>query len=93
MEYEYDAALYGVATLPVTPNFEVFGRLGYGTTSLKASAAGASVTEDGESVNYGAGANYYFDAQNGVRGDWTRRDFRDNGGEVDAYSVNYVRRF
>ena len=93
LEHEYDAALYGVATLPVTPNFEVFGRLGYGTTSLKASAAGASVTEDGESVNYGAGANYYFDAQNGIRGDWTRRDFRDNGGEVDAYSVNYVRRF
>ncbi len=93
LEHEYDAALYGVATLPVTPNFELFGRLGYGTTSIKASAVGFSATEDGESVNYGAGANYYFDAQNGIRGDWTRRDFRDNGGEVDAYSVNYVRRF
>ena len=57
-------------------------------------AAGLSVTEDGESVNYGAGANYFFDGQNGVRADWTRRDFTDdNGGEVDTYGVSYVRRF
>ena len=93
VKHEYDAAIYGVATLPVSPNFDVFARVGYGTTEIKAKAAGASASEDGESVNYGAGANYYFDAQNGVRADWTRRDFRSDGGEADVYSVNYVRRF
>ena len=93
LKHEYDAAIYGVATLPVSPNFDVFARVGYGTTELKAKAAGVSASEDGESVNYGAGANYYFDAQNGVRADWTRRDFRSDGGEADVYSVNYVRRF
>ncbi len=94
LSHEYDAAAYVVGTLPISPNFELFGRVGYGTTSIKADVAGFSVTEDGESVNYGAGANYFFDARNGVRADWTRRDFTDdNGGELDTYGVSYVRRF
>lgn len=94
LEHEYDAAVYGVATLPVSDNFEVFGRLGYGTTSIKADVAGFTASEDGESVNYGIGANYFFDGRNGVRADITRRDFTDDaGGEVDTWSLGYVRRF
>ncbi len=94
LEHEYDAAAYGVATLPINENFELFGRLGYGTTSIKADVAGFSATEDGESVNYGVGANYFFDGRNGVRADWTRRDFTDDtGGELDTYGLSYVRRF
>ncbi len=94
VEQDYDAALYAVGVLPVTPNFELFGRVGYGTTSIKADVAGVSAEEDGESVNYGVGGTYYLNAQNGLRADWTRRDFTDdNGGEVDTYGVSYVRRF
>lgn len=93
LDNQYDAAAYVVGTLPVTPNFELFARGGYGTTKIKAEVAGVDVEADGESWNYGAGANYYFDGQNGVRADWTRRDFRDDAGEADVYSLNYVRRF
>lgn len=94
LEHDYDAAAYAVATVPVNPNFELFGRVGYGTTSIKADVAGVTAEEDGESVNYGAGANYFFDGRNGIRADWTRRDFTDdNGGEVDTYGLGYVRRF
>ena len=94
LQHEYDAAAYGVAILPVSENFELFGRLGYGTTQIKADLAGFTATQDGESVNYGAGANYFFDGRNGVRADWTRRDYTDdNGGELDTYGVSYVRRF
>ncbi len=94
IEHEYDAAAYAVGIIPVSPNFELFGRVGYGTTSIKAEAAGFTAEEDGESVNYGAGATYYLDGQNGLRADWTRRDFTDdNGGEIDTYGVSYVRRF
>lgn len=93
IEHQYDAAIYGVGVLPVSPNFELFGRLGYGTTKIKASAAGVSASDDGESFNYGLGAQYFLDAQNGLRADWTRRDFRDDGGEADTYGVSYVRRF
>jgi len=92
IKHKSDFAAYVVGTLPVSPNFELFARGGYGTTKIEAEAGGVSADADGESWNYGAGANYYFDAQNGIRGDWTRRDFRD-GGEADVYSVNYVRRF
>jgi len=94
LSHEYDAAAYAVGKLPITPNFELFGRVGYGTTRIKADVAGFSSSEDGTSVNYGAGANYFFDARNGVRADWTRRDFTDdNGGKVDTYGLSYVRRF
>ena len=94
LSHEYDVGAYGVATLPINENFELFGRLGYGTTSIKADVAGFSATEDGESVNYGVGANYFFDGRNGVRADWTRRDFTDDtGGELDTYGLSYVRRF
>ena len=94
LEHEYDAAAYGVAILPISENLELFGRLGYGTTSIKADVAGFTASEDGESVNYGVGANYFFDGRNGIRADITRRDFTDdNGGEVDTYGLGYVRRF
>ena len=92
IKHKSDFAAYVVGTLPVSPNFELFARGGYGTTKIEAEAAGISADADGESWNYGAGANYFFDAQNGIRGDWTRRDFED-GGEADVYSINYVRRF
>lgn len=92
IEHEYDAAAYAVGFLPINPNLELFARVGYGTTKVEASAAGITVAEDGESWNYGVGANYYFDGQNGVRGDWTRRDFSD-GGDADVWSLSYVRRF
>lgn len=94
LEHEYDAAVYAVGTVPVNPNLELFGRVGYGATSLKADVAGVSATEDGESLNYGAGANWFFDGQNGLRADWTRRDFTDDaGGEIDTYGLSFVRRF
>nr|WP_242397120.1 outer membrane beta-barrel protein [Brevundimonas abyssalis] len=35
IDHNYDLAAYGVAFLPVNPNFELFARLGYGTTELE----------------------------------------------------------
>lgn len=94
VEQDYDAAAYAVGVVPLSPQFELFGRVGYGTTSIKADVAGVTAEEDGESVNYGVGGNYFFDANNGVRADWTRRDFTDdNGGEIDTYGLSFVRRF
>lgn len=89
----YDAAVYAVGAVPVSPNLELFGRVGYGTTELEASGGGVTVSEDGDSWNYGVGANYFFDGLNGVRADYTRRDYQNDGGEADVWSINYVRRF
>lgn len=93
VEHEYDAAVYAVGILPINPNFELFGRLGYGTTEIEASAAGVSASDSGESWNYGVGANYFIDDRNGIRADWTRRDFTNDGGEADVWSLGYVRKF
>lgn len=93
VEHKHDAAVYAVGILPISPNLELFARGGYGTTEIEASAAGVSASESGESWNYGVGANYFLDGQNGIRADWTRRDFRDDAGEADVWSLGYVRRF
>lgn len=98
IKHEYDAAAYVVGTLPINEQFELFARGGYGTTKLKRElstpVADISQEVDGTSWNYGAGANFYLDQSNGIRADWTRRDFTESdAGEVDIYSVSYVRRF
>ncbi|WGM48517.1 hypothetical protein KOAAANKH_03419 [Brevundimonas sp. NIBR10] len=94
VEHRYDVAAYGVATLPVQPNFDLFARVGYGVTEVKASAAGVAASDHSDSVNYGVGANYHLDGVNGIRADWTRRDFQDdNAGEADVYSLSFIRKF
>ena len=93
IKHEWDAAGYVVGKVPVSDKLELFARGGYGHTELKQKFPGANTDVGGDSWNYGAGANYYLDGVNGVRADWTRRDYRDNGGEADAYSVSYIRRF
>ena len=91
---KHDFAAYAVGFLPINENFELFARVGYGTTRIDATPAGVSALQDGSSVNYGAGASYLFDGVNGVRADWTRRDFTENrAGEADVWSVSYIRRF
>lgn len=93
IELKHDAAAYAVAFLPVGENFEVFARAGYGTTAIEASAGGVTARGDGDSFNYGVGATAFF-RNDGLRVDWTRRDFTDdNGGDADVWSVSYVRRF
>ena len=92
VELENQAAIYGVGFLPLSPNADLYARLGYGTSEVKASAGGASASADGQSWNYGVGGQYFFDGVNGVRADWTRYDFEDDG-EADVWQVGYVRKF
>lgn len=93
VKQEWEAAGYVVGKIPVSDRIDVFARGGYGHTELKSELAGIRSDVGGDSWNYGAGANYYIDGVNGVRADWTRRDYRDNGGEADAYSLSFVRKF
>jgi len=92
IELKHDVAAYAVAFLPLGEHIELFARVGYGTTSIEASTPAVSVIGDGESLNYGLGASAFYGA-NGLRADWTRKEFSDNGGEADSWSVSYVRRF
>lgn len=90
----HTAAAYAVGFLPVTEQFDLFARGGYGTTRLKVSVPGASASGNQDSWNYGVGGQYSFDGKNGVRGEYTRYDFTGNGnGGADTWSVSYVRKF
>ncbi|RYG13411.1 MAG: porin family protein [Caulobacteraceae bacterium] len=92
IELKQDFAAYAVAFLPLGDNFEVFARAGYGSTAIEATSEGVTAQADGESFNYGLGATAFF-RNDGLRVDWTRRDFTDDAGEADVWSVSYVRRF
>jgi outer membrane immunogenic protein len=91
---KYAAAAYGVARVPVTPNVNILGRVGYGVQQIDVYGLGGAASGTEDSINYGAGVEFNFDAQNGIRADYTRHDFRDSGlGEADAWSVAFARKF
>ena len=93
IKHEWDAAGYVVGKYPVSNNLEVFVRTGYGHTELKRELAGGSSDIGSDSWNYGAGVTYLMDGSNGVRADWTRRDFNGTDGENDSYALSFVRKF
>ena len=91
-------AIYAVGFLPLSPDFDLLARAGYGDTRIKASASAVGVSDaesaHGGSWNFGAGAQYHFDGKNGIRGDYTRQEFTDsNAGHADVWSIAYSHRF
>jgi hypothetical protein len=100
---EHQEAIYGVGFLPLTPQWDLLARIGYGHTKGKVSdvtvagaggvVSGLSDTVDGDSWNYGVGAQWHWDGVNGVRADYTREEFNDGGGHGDVWSIAYSRRF
>jgi outer membrane immunogenic protein len=96
-QLRHEAAAYVVGYYPVTPNFDVFARLGYGTTALKRTFTVAPNTFvnkfSAESVNYGVGGQYFLDGKNGLRVDYTRQDYNKGLRTDDTWSVGYTRRF
>jgi outer membrane immunogenic protein len=98
------AAGYAVGYLPLPimggDRVSLLARVGYGETPLTVrsdAAVGGQGVIDVTSVNYGAGAQFMFTRKDGLRFDYTRRDFQDhdssNPRDIDTYSVAYVRKF
>jgi hypothetical protein len=86
---------YVVGRYPVLPNLDLLARVGYGHQEIKASVTGLGSATDGvDSLNYGVGGQYQFDAKNGLRLEWTRYDFRaSNTKPADAWTLSYVYKF
>lgn len=87
------AAAYGVAYLPVGERADLFARAGYGTSRYRATTGNVSVSDVDASINYGVGGQYFFSDKDGVRLDYTRKDFNDTREDSDTASVAYVRKF
>ena len=87
-------AIYGVGFLPVSPNFDLLARVGYGHSQGTGAVSGVSATAKGDSWNYGVGGQYSFDGSNGVRIDYTRESFTGNSsGDANVWSIAYMRKF
>ncbi len=85
---------YAVGYLPLSPNADLFARLGYGETRLNVSTPGTGAGGDHTSVNYGVGGQYFFNGANGVRADYTRMSFNDHSNfDANVWSLAYVRKF
>jgi hypothetical protein len=83
-ELDSEFGAFVVGKLPINPQFDLFGRLG--VARIETSPGG---DEDG--VAYGAGAQFNLTPVDGIRGEWTRHDY--DAGDVDAWSLSYVRQF
>lgn len=83
----------GLGILPVSPQFDLFGKIGIGNTELKATgsglAAGLTAEDDGSDLMLGLGAVYNFTRNLGVRAEWER--FTDS--ELDILSIGLQYRF
>jgi outer membrane immunogenic protein len=91
---QHQAAIYGVGFLPLSPQFDLLARIGYGETRTKTNSVLASSSSDADSWNYGVGGQYRFDDKNGVRADYTREEFTGDGpSAANVYAVSYVRKF
>lgn len=87
-------AIYGVGFWPVSPNFDLLARVGYGHTTGTGSIPGVTPGVKGDSWNYGVGGQYMLDPKNGVRVDYTRESFQPKGADdANVWSVAYVRKF
>jgi outer membrane immunogenic protein len=88
-------AAYGVGYFPLTSRLDLLARIGYGSTDIRTTTADNVSRNTSHSLNYGAGAQYFFTASDGVRAEYTRRDFQESSApkDADTWSVSYVRKF
>jgi len=88
-------AAFARGILPVSENFDIFARVGYGQAEIEASvtatAEGITNTESAndkfDDILFGGGVQYDFTENDGIRADYTRFD------EANIVSVTYSRRF
>jgi hypothetical protein len=85
-------AAYGVGFVPVSPRFDLIGRVGVSDTDLKAPAI-AGKLEQGTALEYGVGAQYHLDNDFALRADYTKSDFNGDKGEAGTTSVSLVKKF
>ncbi len=73
-------------------DFEVFGRLGWARTRVRASALGVSASETDDSFAWGAGANYNFASNMYVSLDYTRY-YDKSSTRIDGVTLGFGYRF
>jgi len=94
VELKHTVAAYVIGFVPVSPNADLFARIGYGNSEIEASAGGVSAKADGSGVNIGVGGQYFFTGNDGVRVEYLKNSIDgDEGLEANIWSLSYVRKF
>ena len=83
---------YAVGYAPLSPKFDLLGRVGVSDTDLKAPPS-AGKLEQGTAFDYGVGAQYHFNSNYAVRADVTRSEFQHDKGQSTTTSLNLVSKF
>jgi len=85
------ASTLGVAAVGILPlgQFELFGKLGIGSTSIDASGTAATLSDSGSDVVFGVGATFNFTRNLGVRAELERY----NDSEINVMSIGVQYRF
>jgi len=87
---------YVIGKLPAGENFDVFGRIGYGSAEFDVNVDGVgSGSADVDGFAFGVGGQFFFTENFGIRGEYTRFEAEDEDldGGLDTYSVSAVFRF
>ena len=82
VKLDSDVAAYGLAKLPISQRFDIFAKAGAARTEFSSGGSDSGFA-------YGAGGDFYFSDHDGIRADWTRRDYN----LIDSYTLAYVRKF
>lgn len=94
LEEPWEGAGYVVAKLPIGDSFKVHARGGYGHTEFRETYNGSTSDVGGDHWAYGVGGEYQWSDNNGIRADWTRRQFKGSARDnLNTYGVSYVRHF
>lgn len=92
VELDHSVGAFGVVRAPISDRFQLFGRLGYATSELSASAPlVGSASGDFDGVAYGVGAKFFATERFGVRGDFTK--YEGDNADADVFSIGAVMRF
>jgi hypothetical protein len=89
----YAAAAYGVGSVPVSSNVNLFARVGVGENRLSRTVSGLEVKPDLVSLNYGVGAVYKVTPALDVRADYTRKSYDHRGGDADNWGLSLAHHF
>jgi OOP family OmpA-OmpF porin len=85
--------LAGLGILPVGRQFELFGKLGLGSSKQKFTASGPGITvsdrDSGSDLLFGLGGSFNFSRNFALRAEWERL----NDSEVNAFSIGVQYKF
>lgn len=87
VDLKHEVGAYVVGFAPVSPNIDLFARVGYTSSTFDTSLGDV----DGDGGAWGVGAQYRFTDKDGVRLDWTRHDY--DGADADVWALSYNRKF